>query len=582
MVSIRNVAIALVLVAVLSISGTITGIGEQEVTFRVGWEAEIPTLSPAKSWAEESNIVIDCMFDGLYSLDEHSNPIPELVVNEEISADTLAWDLTITDKASWHDGKPLTADDVVYNLKVLLKTRPPQLIPNIEFIDSVEKTGPYSFRLNMKYQQPVRLTKAMLEDLLGIWLPPQKLPSVNEITLQDVLDYKPRLGNGPFKFVEWKKDQYLILKANKDYWKGPPHIDKLIFKRYAQESAQVEALKAGEIDLAFELTSPTLVRSIEKASGVKVASTPSQWFHDVIFNLTDWNENIRPALQQPEVRKALAHLVDVNKIIDVVWLGYARRNPSILPNWGVYKEFVNKELDYYEFDIQKAKQILEKNGWVDKDGDGMREKTLTYTIKPLALKDGKIQFNEEEGTIKRKPKEEWITKEENVELDFDVWIETSYAIELRVFEIIKEAAEKAGIRLKPNIMEGAKMYDLIWGEDGYRGDFDILGWGWNIGVDPTFVLSWLSIYQIGAYSDSNWHNPEFNRIYKTQKTQIDPAKRIEMIKEAQAIVHRELPYIVMYWPDKVDGYSEKFEGYVQQDLVGLCQDLTFMNVRPKG
>jgi peptide/nickel transport system substrate-binding protein len=192
-----------------------------------------------------------------------------------------------------------------------------------------------------------------------------------------------------------------------------------------------------------------------------------------------------------------------------------------------------------------------------------------------------MQYNEEEGTIKRVPEDEWIEKEKTVKLDFSVWIETSYSIELRVFEIVKEAAKKAGIRLRPNVMEGAKMYDLIWGEDGYRGDYDMLGWGWNIGVDPTFVLSWLSMYQIGAYSDSNWHNPEFNRIYKDQAREVDRQKRIEMIKRAQELVHEKLPYVVMYWPDKLDGYSEDFQGYVQQDLVGLTQDLTFMNVKPK-
>jgi|GEM_PF-2045103 len=566
------------LATILTLSFIATGAGE---SFTVGWKAEIPTLNPAKSWAEEANIVIDLMFDGLYTLDKDANPVPELIVEEEISEDTMTWDFTMTDQASWQDGQPLTADDVVYNLKVLTKTQPPQLTPNLEFIDSVEKTGPYSFSLNMKYQQPISLTKAMLEDLLGIWLPPHKLPPVEEMKLQDVLDYKPRLGSGPFEFEEWKKDQYLVLNSVQNYWQGAANIDKLVFRRFSQENAQVEALKSGQIDLAFELTSPTLVKSIEATSGVSVANTPSQWFHELVFNLTDWNENMRPALHQLEVRKALAHLVDVDKIVNLVWLGYAKRNPSILPSWEPYKDFYNEELEYYDFDVEKAKQILEENGWVDRNGDGIREKTVSYTIKPLALKDGKMQYNEEEGTIKRVPEDEWIEKEKTVKLDFSVWIETSYSIELRVFEIVKEAAKKAGIRLRPNVMEGAKMYDLIWGEDGYRGDYDMLGWGWNIGVDPTFVLSWLSMYQIGAYSDSNWHNAEFNRIYRNQAREVDHQKRIEMVKRAQELVHEQLPYVVMYWPDKLDGYSEDFQGYVQQDLVGLTQDLTFMNLKPK-
>ncbi len=572
----------LALVVAIGIGGVVVGFAQQEVTFRVGWTSEIPSLSPALSWADESNMIIRLMFDNLYRLDEHYNPVPELVTKEVISPDTLTWDLTITDKAAWQDGKPLTAGDVVYNFKVLLKTDPPQLTPDIVFIKSVEQTGPYSFRLTMKHPQPIRLTRALLESIGGMWLPPQKLPPVDKITLKDVLDYKPRLCNGPFNLVEWKKDQYLILKANKDYWAGPAHIDKLIFNRYDEESALVSALTSGEVDLAYEIDVPTLINTIKAAPGVEVADTPATQFHDVIFNLSDWNENIRPALLQPEVRKALAHLVDIDKIINVVWLGRAQHDPAILPKWGFYKEFVNQDLKYYKFDIDEARKILKDNGWADKDGDGMLEKTITYTIKPLALdKDGKMQYDEKAGTILRQPKDKWITKTENVELDFDVYIETSYGIELKVFNIIAEAAKQVGIRLKPNIMEGAKLYDLIWGDDGYKANYDIIGWGWNIGADPTFILSWLSNYQIGAYSDSDWHDPEFNILYKQQLQEIDPQNRIATIKRMQAIVQEQLPYIVMYWPDKIDGYSDKFEGYVHQELYSLANYLTFMNVRPK-
>jgi peptide/nickel transport system substrate-binding protein len=553
---------------------------EEPVTFRVGWEAEIPSLNPATNWAEEGGHVINTMFDNLYVLDENMEPVPLLVVDERISGDLLTWDLTITDKASWHDGTPLTADDIVYNFRVLLKTMPPLLTPNIEFIESVEKTGSYSIRFKMKYAQPLRLTKVFLAEVRLIFLPPHLLPSVEDITLQDVLDYKPRLGNGPFKFVEWKKDQYVILEANKGYWRGAPKVDRLIFKRYDSETATVEALLAGEVDLAFEITAVTLVPRVKAAPGFDVMATESQWLHDVIFNMANWNENIRPAILQPEVRRAIAHLIDVHKIIEIVWLGYAKPYPWLFPDAGPYPLFINRDIKYYEFDIALAKNILEGNGWVDKDGDGIREKTLTYTIKPMALKDGKHQVDAQ-GNLLRVPQEEWTTKTENFELDFEVWIETSYAVLLRVFEIIKEAAAEAGINLRPTIMEGAKMYDQIWGEDGYRADFDILGWGWNIGADPTFILDWLSAYQIGGWSDSNYHNPEFNRLYVAQKKELDPQKRIQMIKRMQELVHQDLPYIIMYWPDKIDGYSEKWEGHVKQDLVGITNYHTFLNVRPK-
>lgn len=551
----------------------------EPLTFRVGWETEIPSLNPATNWAEEGGFIIDLMFDSFYEMNENMEPVPLLVTEEKISDDFLTWDLTIAEGVTWHDGKPLTADDVVYNLKALLKTMPPMLRANLEFIEAVEKTGEYSFRLRMKYPQPERLTKVLLADDPLVFLPPHRCPPLEEITLEYILDYKPEIGYGPFKLVEWKKDQHVILEAYEGYWGQKPHIDRLIFKRYDSETATVEALLAGEVDLAFELTAMTLVPKIKRAKGFDVSATRSQWLHDVIFNLADWNENIRPALLQPEVRRALAHCIDVDKIIRLVWLGYAQATPTILPDAGPYPAFRNNDIRYYEFDIEKAKEILEEHGWVDRDGDGVREKTITYTIRPLRFEDGK-HVVAPDGHLERVPADQWIVKTETVKLDFEVWIETSYSVLLRVFEIIKEDAAKAGIRLRPTVMEGAKMYDQIWGDDGYRADFDILGWGWNIGADPTFILEWLSAYQIGGWSDSNYHNPEFTGLYTLQKKTLDPQKRAEIIRRAQELVHRDLPYIIMYWPDKLDGYSLAWKGYVQQDLVGLCNRMTFLSVQP--
>jgi len=564
---------------VLLALGALPLLAAEPLTFRVGWEAEIPSLNPATNWAEEGGFIIDLMFDSFYELNEKSEPVPLLVVDEKISDDLLTWDLTIAQGVTWHDGEPLTADDVVYNLKALLKTMPPMLRADLEFIDSVEKTGEYSIRLHMKYAQPERLTKVLLADDPLVFLPPHLMPPLEEITLQDILDYKPEIGFGPFKLVEWKKDQHVILEAYEGYWGKKPYIDRLIFKRYDSETATVEALLAGEVDLVFEITAMTLVPRIKRAKGFDVSATRSQWLHDVIFNLADWNENIRPAILQPEVRRALAHCIDVEKIIKLVWLGYAQPTATILPNAGPYPPYLNTDIKYYEFNPEKAAQILEENGWIDRDGDGIREKTITYTIRPLKLEDGKHVVGPD-GHLERVPPDQWVVKTETFKLDFEVWIETSYSVLLRVFEIIKEDAAKAGIRLRPTVMEGAKMYDQIWGEDGYRADFDILGWGWNIGADPTFILEWLSAYQIGGWSDSNYHNPEFTGLYLLQKKTIDPQKRAEIIRRAQELVHRDLPYIIMYWPDKLDGYSLAWTGYVQQDLVGLCNRMTFLSVRP--
>lgn len=549
-------------------------------TFRVGWTTEVNSLNPTTCWSDEGGLAIDAMFDALYRISREASPEPDLVVKETISPDGLTWDLEIVEDATWSDGAPLNADSVVYNFKVLLKTMPPLLMENLEFIDSIEKMGEYSVRLRLKHPMPLDLAKILLSDIY-IFIREQELGPADEVTLDAVLNYAPeetKITNGPFKMVEWKKGERIVLEANGEYWRGAPNIERLVFVRYMNAEAMAEGLLAGQIDATYERIPPPMVRKVQETSGFGVAITKSWWLNDIIFNMQDWNEYMRPALLQPEVRKAFAMSMDWDKAIRVVWLGYAEPNPSIIPNAGVFAKYYNESLKYYEFNPEKARKLLEEHGWKDLDGDGWLEKEITYTIKPLALKDGKIQVDEE-GNLVRVPEDQWITKTELYELDFDVWIETSYEMEVKWFEVMKPDLQRAGINIKVHLVEGSVLYDKIWGADGITADFDIIGWGWNIGFDPTYIMGWLSAYQIGGWSDSCYHEPEFNRLYMAQKYELDEAERIRMIKRMQWLVYRDLPYIIMCWPDWIQGYSEEFTGYVSMPLRGIINQYTFTEIR---
>lgn len=556
-------------------------------TLRVGWTTEVNSLNPTTCWSTEGGLVIDAMFGTLYTISREFEAIPDLVKSEEISADFLTWDLELVPDATWSDGAKLDADSVVYSFEVLLKTMPPMMTGYLEFIDSIEKTGDYSIRINMKYAMPASLVKILLaEDF--VFLREKELGPLDQVELDDVTNYAPeetKVTNGAFKMIEWKKGEYISLGANEDYRKGSPHIEKLVFVRYLNEEAMVEALIAGELDMTYERIPVTMVKLIQSKIGLGVAVQKSHWMNEIAFNMGDWNEYMRPALLQPEVRKAFAYCMDYQKIIDLVWLGYAEANPSIVSSAGLYTKYHNKELEYFPFDIEKAKEILEENGWVDTNGNGWRDKELTYTIMPLALdEEGNLQIDDE-GRLVRVPEDQWITKTERFELDFDVWIETSYAVELKCFEVMKPSLNEAGINIRVQLLEGSVLYDRIWGtEPPYAlNDFDIIGWGWDIEEDPTYIMEWMSAYQIGSWSDACYHDPEFNLLYLAQKREIDEAKRIEIIKEMQAMVYRDLPYIVMCWPDQVQGYNiEKFEGYVNMPLKGIANEYTFEEVRLVG
>jgi len=173
-------------------------------TFRVGWTTEVNSLNPSTCW---STLVIDAMYDALYTISRDFDVIPNLVKSEKISDDFLTWDLELVQGATWSDGAPLDADSVVYNFQVLLKTMPTMMSTSLEFIDSIEKTGDYSIRINMKYRMPASLVKTLLADDY-IFLREKELGPVDNVTLEDVQNYaveETKITNGAFKMGEWKK-----------------------------------------------------------------------------------------------------------------------------------------------------------------------------------------------------------------------------------------------------------------------------------------------------------------------------------------------------------------------------------------
>ncbi len=180
------------------------------------------------------------------------------------------------------------------------------------------------------------------------------------------------MGSGPFVLEKYEKGQFARFKANPNYWGGKPAVDKVVLRKFNNPDAMVAALKTGELDAAQDIPS-TAFKELEQDDNITTVEGYQGAMGEIAINGGDGLKKPHPALLDPEVRTAIAHAIDRDTIVKraLGGLGTPSETLSTSPNpqWAPELE----PGDVPDFDLEKAKAILEEAGYKDTDGDGVRE-----------------------------------------------------------------------------------------------------------------------------------------------------------------------------------------------------------------
>jgi peptide/nickel transport system substrate-binding protein len=314
-----------------------------------------------------SGAITERLFDPLVNTDPKTGAIiPELATRWDATSDGLTFTFHLRDGVTFHDGQPLTAEDVKFTYDVL-KTNKVQTTrtANVEKIQSTEVVDPRTVR--------VVLSEAycpFLNDLTALGILPKHLLGNSANLNEDPFNLKP-IGSGPFKFVEWVKDDHVTVEANDAYWGGRPNIDRFILRPLKDRAALIAQLKTGEVDLAE--IEPSEIREVESQPNLQV----TRYF---ALGVTYLAYNTRqPGLDEVPVRHALSHALDRKVVIDDVMLGEGRPMTSDIPpdSWAF-----NPNVKSFDYDPNKARQMLDAAGWTVGPG-GVRQKAgqaMKYTL----------------------------------------------------------------------------------------------------------------------------------------------------------------------------------------------------------
>lgn len=319
--------------------------GKKDLVIATG--TDITTLDPQLSTAGNDPNVSFTLYDNLLYRDADGKLQP-MLATEYKAVDDTTWQFKLRPDVKFHNGDQLTAADVKFTIERTYdpNTKGSAVASIFTTIASIEI--PDAMTVVFKTKAPDPLLPARLAFYGGEIMPKDYFAKVGA----DGFNQKP-VGAGPFKFVEWVKDDHLTLEANQGYWGGAPAVERVIFKPRPETAARISSLLSGEADIALNVP-PDQIDQINKSGKARTESALYAGLYALAVN------SKTPILSKPEIKQALAYAIDRQTIIDTVW-----RGQGILPSGMINKgSFAfDPALPTIPYDVAKAKALLKQAGY---------------------------------------------------------------------------------------------------------------------------------------------------------------------------------------------------------------------------
>jgi len=468
---------------------------------RVGFSADALSLDPANHRNRETETIIRNMFDGIVTRDSDMNVVPQLA-ESWTAIDPMTYEFKLRPGVTFHDGSPMTAEDIRFSIERLTKenamggqTSPRQSL--LGPVTGVEVIDDLTFRIILDAPWPILPAMLPFQEMVS----KAHVEAVGDAAMADNVN-----GTGPFKLVEWRKGQSVIMERYDGYYGGsteiPPVgkacVDRVIFQVIPENASRVAALLAGEVHIIDRLPSH-MVGQVEANPDTKVMAVNGTRTSYIALN------NQSGPFADIRVRHALAHALDRQLIVDKILNGNASLTNGILSPDAFGK---NTDLPAYDYDVEKAKALLAEAGYPDGldvtlDVDGAN-KEIAEAISAVVAKAG-------------------------------------FRVSVRVGEI---STLRTRFRTKGEPIDG-QMWLTSWG---------------NGSLDPVGIF--VPTHRTDDRGNSSgYSNAEVDALLDAANAETDPAERARMYAEAEAIVNRDLPKVYLWVAQDLYGVSTRLSGW---------------------
>ncbi|WP_073239623.1 ABC transporter substrate-binding protein [Desulforamulus putei] len=452
---------------------------------------------------ESANPIVN-IYDGLVRYKPGSTEIePALATEWSASPDGKEWTFKLRQGVKFHDGTPFNADAVVFSVSRQLPPQRTNEMPYASFtfgpVQKVEKVDDYTVKFILS--EPYAPFLANLAMALAA---PIVSPAAVQKYGKDFIEHP--VGTGPFKFVEWKKGQQIVLEANKEYWDGAPKIDKLVYKIVKENSVRASELRTGSIQ-AMNGVDPNDVKMLEDA-GFTVIKNPGMNINYLAFFC-----NKKP-FDNPKLRLAVAHAINRENLINYLYQGLAELPNSMLPS---FMPGHDKTLKAPEYNPEKAKQLLAEAGYPN----GLKVTLLTYsTVRP---------YNPVGGD--------------------------------KLAAAIQADLRKVGIDVQIKSYPWKEYKEVYTPEIVKEGDFMLYGWIGDNG-DPDNFLSLLETKEIkSTLNAAKYSNKKVDELLVKGRTARTQEERNAAYSELQKIVQEEAPWVFLSHSKDMAAVSKNVVGF---------------------
>lgn len=498
--------------------------GEQKVATFI-WTQEFDTLNPY--WTNMWFSQITHQFWNCYGwvFDDQNQPIPDLVTeipsvdNGGISEDGKTITLALRDDLVWSDGEPITADDFVFTYKMIIDPGNTVAAVNpYDLIESMEAPDPQTVVMN--FSEPYA---AWAGSLWRGLLPAHVLQPIYDAegTL-DTADWNrdPTVGCGPYVFDEWESGSFARFTANDNYWQGRPNIDEIFIRFVPDDASQIAALLAGDGDLGTFFAYSDMPQ-LEEA-GVNLHKAFSGYNEGWFLNQ---GEKGHPALKDQKVRQALAYGFDRFSLNEDLLLG---KTVPAITDWDNMSYNDPSISEPYPYDPAMANQLLDEAGWVDTNGDGVRDK------------DG-VELILKYGTTTR-----------------EIRMDTQAVAQQQLAEV--------GIQLDLLNFD-SDIFFSGYGEGGpcALGDLDICEYSSNPNFPDPDSQDWLcsEVPSDESPAGTNWSSlcdEDLDALFQLQATQVDFSERQQTFYEITKMIFDQAYWIGIWQDPDWFGTSERLTG----------------------
>jgi len=509
-------------------------------TLVVGMRAEPESLNPLFALSQSSRNIIGLIFSRLADINADLKGFsPRLAKSWEISADSRQITFHLNTGIYWHDGIPFTAKDVVFTYQ--MHTNPVIAWDGVTFKQNIsDVTAPDDSTVIFSFY---RNSRTMLMDAAeGYILPAHLLQNISPEDLFQADFNRHPVGTGPYRFSDWEDMQTITLTKNKDYYvSGKPHLDRIIFRIIPDNFNLLNQLKAGEIDLV-EGIYPKDFLSIRRdweagQSNIRPLSYLGRRYDFIGWNMIDpesyrtaaeagasldaIKNNIKPNIffGSQQVRAALTMALDREAIMNAVNFGMAvPLNGPVAPILSAYNESANVVWNY---NPQKAVEILSGEGWSDHDGDNIIDK------------DG-------------------------VPFEFELLTESGNIRWEQVATIVQAQLAVIGIKATPRFLEPALLYGKLLPDK----DFDAVIIGWSIGLTPDFSPLFHSSTFFTPFHFTGYYSPEYDRLDENAKMALTDDQAREYYDQIAKLLSYDLPYTWLYYRMECSAVHSRFKDIV--------------------